>query len=148
MFKTDNSPGFYIHYTDRLYDNTLNKMIRDADIELNTIHWSTLNQLLQYPGLTQRELALKCYRDPSAITKTLDVLEKKGLICRKTDLSDRRIFRIYVTEKGKDIHDEIEPIAQELKEIATKNIPQEDLEILYDVLIRISVNLLNTKNVL
>ena len=147
MFKTDKAPGFYIYYTNRLYDNNLNQMFKAKGIDINTLHWSTLNQILLYPGLTQRELALKCFRDPSSITKTLDALEKKGLVTRESDTTDRRAFRIYITDKGIELHDKVAPIAQEFMDNATENITEEELEVLYSLLSRIALNILNKDDI-
>lgn len=60
-----------------------------------------LNTLLDREGITQRELADACRFDVTTISRTLNHLEKAGLIRRETDPQSRRCYLIVLTDKGR-----------------------------------------------
>ncbi len=45
------------------------------------------------------------------MTRILNLLEKRGYIERRSDTSDRRVYRIYITENGRKVQEELVPIA-------------------------------------
>jgi MarR family transcriptional regulator, organic hydroperoxide resistance regulator len=57
----------------------------------------------QSPGITARELAGALGIHPSTLTGVLARLERRELISRKVDPSDRRRARFVLTERGKRI---------------------------------------------
>lgn len=92
-----------------------NKASKDFDIELKkhglTIAlWPTLMCLWEEEGLTQRDIAAKSKVENSTTTRTLDKLEKLDLVERRADPNSRRSFRIYLTEKGKELEKDIIPV--------------------------------------
>lgn len=53
-------------------------------------------------GMKQAELARFARVRPSSISEVVDRLERHGLIERRRDNSDHRVFRLYLTEKGRE----------------------------------------------
>ena len=49
---------------------------------------------------SQRDLAVCCEVDPSAISRMLDSMERGGFLLRKPDPNDRRSDLVELTEKG------------------------------------------------
>lgn len=62
----------------------------------------TLVLLSKNEGMKQVELARFARVRPSSISKVVDRLERYGLIERRRDNSDHRVFRFYLTEKGRE----------------------------------------------
>ena len=54
-------------------------------------------------GLSQKEIGEKLKTTASTITVMLKRMEKSGIIKKKQDPDDQRIYRIYLTEKGRDV---------------------------------------------
>lgn len=54
-------------------------------------------------GITQKELGKRAYSDANTTTNMLKLLEKRGLVERKTDVRDRRAIRVYLTPEGKEV---------------------------------------------
>ena len=104
-----------------------NKASKDFDVELKkyglTIAlWPTLMCLWEEEGLTQRDIAAKSKVENSTTTRTLDKLEKLDLVERRADPNSRRSFRIYLTEKGKELEKDIIPVpARVNKELMSSN---------------------------
>lgn len=58
-------------------------------------------------GVTSRELAELLDIRPSSLTELLNRLEGDGLISRSPDESDRRVSRVFLTEKGQEQADKM-----------------------------------------
>ena len=72
--------------------------------------WPTMMCLWEEEGVTQRDIAEKSKVENSTTTRTLDKLEKLGLVERRDDPNSRRSHRIYLTEQGKALKDTLIPI--------------------------------------
>lgn len=66
-----------------------------------------LLNLLQEDGSTLKEIGIKSLIDSSSMTVLIDKLEKKGLVERRLDTSDRRAIRVFITGQGKAVADEV-----------------------------------------
>ena len=62
-----------------------------------------LAQIGENPGIAQKALAQQLEIQPASISELLAKLERKGLILREKDETDRRITRVSLTEAGKAI---------------------------------------------
>lgn len=139
MFETQRSPGFIFSAANKAYEAAMDKRLHHLNITV--IQWSLLDQLYQHEGINQRELAQYCMKDPSSLTKTVDLLEKKELIVRKQDTNDRRAFKLYLTAKGSKVRNEAYQVADEFYQAATENITEEDLQHLKKTAITIIENI-------
>ena len=53
--------------------------------------------------MSQRELADALDQTPASMTVTLGRMEKSGLVRRESDLTDKRVQRVSITEKGREV---------------------------------------------
>ncbi|MGF1807383.1 MarR family transcriptional regulator [Aliivibrio sifiae] len=72
--------------------------------------WPTMMCLWEEEGVTQRDIAEKSKVENSTTTRTLDKLEKLGLVERQADPNSRRSFRIYLTDEGRALKETLLPI--------------------------------------
>ena len=139
IFETQRAPGFLFDALSKAYSVRTNKVIKPFN--LTATEWPVLDQIYLHKGINQKELAQYCLKDPSTIVKTLDHLEKKGLIVRQPDEKDRRAFKIIITEKGISCRQEAYQATRELFEKVTETLSQNDIDQLYDICIRIFIYL-------
>jgi DNA-binding MarR family transcriptional regulator len=66
---------------------------------LTRAQWLLLAHLYRADGLTQTELAETVDLERATVGKTLDRLEESDWVYRKNDATDRRVKRIYLTQK-------------------------------------------------
>ena len=59
-------------------------------------------------GLTQQDLARRLQADKAAVARTLVQLEEQGYVTRKKDPSDKRLIRVFLTEKSKALQGALE----------------------------------------
>ncbi|WP_157015466.1 MarR family winged helix-turn-helix transcriptional regulator [Mesorhizobium xinjiangense] len=74
-----------------------------APFGLKIAQLDMLMNLYRHPGMSQHELARRLLVGRSNITMLMPQLETQGLLRRESDLSDRRVMRLYLTEDGEDL---------------------------------------------
>lgn len=93
-------------------------------------------------GLTATELATLCDEDKAAISRSLSMLESKGLIAF-TDVEGKKRYRtiITLTLEGREVCDKINEKIEELLQSNDAKISDKEREIFYQVLSAIADNL-------
>ncbi len=72
-------------------------------LDIKVPHLDILANLYRFEGISQQDLARKLLVGRSNISMLLPQIEKRGLIERRADPDDRRILRLYLTDKGRDL---------------------------------------------
>ena len=137
----DNALAYWIH---RVYQATRNetyRAFRGHGEEITPEQWIVLVRLWEQDGRTQTELGESTFRDRPTMSRILDVMEKRGLLVRKADAENARVWRIHLTREGKALKKVLVPLAQELVQRSVAGIPRRELEITRNVLKRMFDNL-------
>lgn len=71
-----------------------------APLGIQVAHYDVLANIFHVPGLSQQALAEKLLVGRSAMSMLLPVLEKRGLIERRSDEADKRLRRLWLTPEG------------------------------------------------
>lgn len=74
-----------------------------SEISISATELLYLSSLYEKDGITQDDLAQEYSVDKAAVTRTLQLMEKKGLIVRKTDSTDKRAKKLFLTDKSKSL---------------------------------------------
>ncbi|MDB5078885.1 MAG: MarR family transcriptional protein [Chloroflexi bacterium] len=80
-----------------------------AEIKISISQIRVLFEALDPNGVSQSFLGKRYNVDPASITRTVQAMERDGLITRKPDASDNRLMRVYITEKGRELLETIPP---------------------------------------
>lgn len=78
-------------------------------------------------GTPSTSLGPKMGMESRSLTRTLKTMEKNGLIQRKTDSQDRRMVRIFLTNKGLEHRDNSKEVVLRFNEYLTERIGEEKL---------------------
>ncbi len=89
---------------------------RLREIGLNIGSWPTLFALWEEDGLTQTELTNRCHTAHYTTTRTLDALEKQGLVERRPHPTSRRSHLVCLTARGKKLETSATAMAQACNE--------------------------------
>jgi DNA-binding MarR family transcriptional regulator len=76
-----------------------------SEFDITTEQWNTLCRLYRRDGCNQKELSRESCKEQAALTRTLDILETKGLVERMPSSEDRREYLIGITGKGKALYE-------------------------------------------
>lgn len=93
--------GFYIHEVSRKTTVMLNKALEPYEITYS--QFRVLNCLWKRGDLTQKDILAIISVQPSTLTGVIDILVDKGLVCRVGEVSDGRLRKVALTEKGKSL---------------------------------------------
>jgi MarR family transcriptional regulator for hemolysin len=84
-------------------------------------------------GVRQKELATALSIEGPTLVRLLDNLERRGLIERREDETDRRARGIYLTRAGRDLAVRVAKVGTEIQARALAKVPAADLEICQSV---------------
>ena len=90
--------------------------------------WLALVRLKRRPGCSQSELADMMEIEKAPLGRIVDRLTEKGWIERRADAQDRRINRIYLTDRGERVYAAISPISVSTVEDALVELSAQDRE--------------------
>jgi len=110
---------------------------RAASIGLTGAQWKVLFKLTLKPGLRQTDLADLLDIEPITLTRIIDRLQEAGLVERTPDPTDRRAWRLHVTEKAQPVVGKLRAIADEMTAEAFAGIDPQDIEVMRQVLARV-----------
>lgn len=82
---------------------------------------------LQTEGKRQQDLAVSSIKDKATIARALAQMEREGIVARIIDPADRRNKLISLTEKGIELKQRFLPCLHDIMQLATKGVPEQDL---------------------
>lgn len=86
---------------------------RLAPLHLLPQQAGVLRILGQSEGISQQELAARLEMHASRLVGVVDTLEKRGLVARESSATDRRVYALHLTEKGRRALTELGAVARE-----------------------------------
>jgi DNA-binding MarR family transcriptional regulator len=75
--------------------------VGQAGLRISPAGLSVLRVLLAGDGLKSSDVAARGWSSPGTLTAVVDTLVREGCVERRRDADDRRVVRLYVTEKGR-----------------------------------------------
>ncbi len=136
----ESSVGFVVNNTAKAFQKTLDFELR-RNVGVTLSQWRVVASLVQQPGLTQKEIADKVGVEGATLVPIIDKMEKEGLLKRKPDSKDRRVNRIYLTQKADSLWNSMTECAIYIRKVSAKDISEDKLEITLETLRKISKNL-------
>ena len=106
--------------------------------------WRILAHVKRQPGLSQSELAAICEVEPITVARLVDRLEKSGLLERRPDPNDRRIWRLHNLAAAKPVLDEIAAYREELTRDIDAHIGRAAREAMVDALVAVKALMTGT----
>ena len=131
--------GFLLNDVARLMRTAYDRRIRK--LGLTRAQWWVLTHLYRSNGVTQTELAETLEIEKPTLGRLLDRLEAKGWVRREHDASDRRVWRVHLTEEVEPALRMMRKIAAELRRDALTGISAAERERFVDTLLAIKENL-------
>jgi len=137
-----NCPYYLITRSSLSITSALKKAFNDADItKVKPSYLGVLMILWSEDGLKMIELGRRAQLEPSSMTGLLDRMERDELVKRELDPSDRRVQRIFLTEYGISIQNDVIRIVFTLLDSVFDGIPKDHIEIAKSVLRQVLTNI-------
>jgi DNA-binding MarR family transcriptional regulator len=90
--------------------------------------WIVLFRLREQEGLSQVDLADVLELQPISLVRLLDRLVEHGLLERRHDPKDRRANRLFLTERGRQLVDELDSLRDAIATDVLRDVPDEAVE--------------------
>ena len=110
-------------------------------INLTPEQYLVMDILWDAEVMSQQAIADIIQKDKNSVTKFIDSLEKKGLVYRQVNKTDRRVNNIVVSEEGMKLKARTTEVAIGMMRNVLKNIKEEDLMALDKVMNQIKENI-------
>ena len=78
-------------------------------------------------GCSQKEIAEWMGVTPPTVNVSIQRLEKADIVCRKRDDKDQRIMRVYLTENGRKIVEELQQESKAVEKVMFSNFSEAEL---------------------
>jgi DNA-binding MarR family transcriptional regulator len=118
-----------LHRQSQIYINYVLK-----DFNVTSAEYSFLFCLYHNDGMTQEKMSSVLYIDKAATARAIKSLEQKEYVIRIKDSGDKRINRVYLSEKAKKNIEEIRRRVFHWSEFLTEDLDPHVTDVVYDAL--------------
>src|SRR4028118_2257844 len=108
---------------------------------LTTFHWVVLCCLWEDDGLATSSIGERLQQVGGTLTGVLDRMEERGLVRRERDTRDRRIWRIWLTESGRELQEVLPPLVAAIRDRSVEGFSQADRELFSQLIDQAILNL-------
>jgi MarR family transcriptional regulator, transcriptional regulator for hemolysin len=130
---------FLLHDVARLVRVEADKRARQHG--MTRAQWAILIWLERQPGISQKELSEILEVEPITVARLIDRLEARGMVERRPDPRDRRIWRLHLLPPAREVIHEIDEHRADMTRIVTEGVEEKDLETVIEVLLRMKSTL-------
>src|SRR5882724_821465 len=118
--------GFLIHDVSRLRRSAFDRCLKPLNVTRS--QWWVLAYLSREDGMTQSQLAEELDLGKVAVGGLIDRLEKSSLVRRDPDATDRRVNRIFLEPKSKQLIARMRKLNHKLNEQILAGLANDKLE--------------------
>lgn len=115
--------------------------IEFKEFDLTRGQYMYLIRICENPGIIQEKLADMIKVDRTTASRAIKKLEANGFIEKKSDSANRKIKRIFPTEKGKEVFPNISRENEHSERVALQGFSHEEAQMLSGLLQRVRKNI-------
>ncbi len=113
---------------------------RAAQHGMTRAQWVMLIWLERQPGLSQKELAELVEVEPITVARLVDRLEARGMVERRADPADRRIWRLHLCPPARAVLDEMQVEREDMHNLVTHGVSEPEIQAVTLALCRMKTN--------
>lgn len=130
---------FLLHDTARLLRVEADKRARQHG--MTRAQWAILIWLERQPGISQKELSELLEVEPITVARLIDRLEARGMVERRPDPRDRRIWRLHLLPPACHVLRQMDGQRADMTRIVTSDIDEATIETVTQALLRMKATL-------
>jgi DNA-binding MarR family transcriptional regulator len=132
---TRDNLGFLLAKASQRWNELLYERFSQAGFaDVRPAYGSLLIPLFEHDRLHMGELAQRAYLSKQTVTTLVRAMEASGLVRREQDRLDRRVYRIYLTDRSHSFRPVAEQVLNELDAIVVASLKPEHIATLTDAL--------------
>ncbi len=124
---SNNAIGFLFESTTRIIKLRFHQLFKEHNINITPEQWVVLDILYPENILSQKQIVEKSFKDAPSISRILLKLIKIGYIDKQADEIDKRLFRIQLTDSGRETVKLLHPSVFELRDIGLEGFTEEEI---------------------
>lgn len=113
------------------------------NFEITPEQFVIIEVLMERDGLYQRQLCEITMKDRPNMTRIVNILEHGGYVKRVEDKNKRKVYKIFLTQKARELYPKMEQATLDIRNTITKDINKEDMDTCLTVLNKVLDNLLD-----
>lgn len=117
--------GYLIAVLGRLFSRSMNARLAKHGISHG--QFPVLLMLWADDGLSQNEICRRIAVEPATMVRTINRMERDGLVSRRRSSVDRRQTSIRLTSRGRSLRDKLVPSATEVNALAAAGMSRQDI---------------------
>ncbi|WP_243547247.1 MarR family winged helix-turn-helix transcriptional regulator [Pseudodesulfovibrio tunisiensis] len=137
--KPRDSMGFLTWKSARIFTNELAARFAASGLDITVEQWRALLPLSKFDGLNQGNLCGILNQEKTGVSRLVAALEKRGLVRRVQDESDRRVKRLFITDAGRRLLETSVDIVIDCRDEMVNHIDPDDVAVCKRVLWQIVV---------
>lgn len=141
--RQENTIDFHIRWA---WQRMVNIYNREAQKFNGTMSMGFILLNIEKEGTPSTSLGPKMGMKPTSLARSLNALEKEGLIKRKIDPGDKRRVLVHLTPKGKKFRDKSRESVLNLNDSVQSQIDERKLKTFFEVITQINDILDHTQN--
>ena len=134
-------PQIKLNKFNKTINLVMSRIIRSHGYNITREQEAILRALCIFDGINQAELATRAGQERNNLSRTLTILEDKGLITRKVCTTDKRNSLVFVTPKGREVHAEVYKAIVEYRNILFAGMSMEEVEAFSETVNTLTANL-------
>lgn len=119
----------------KLSQQNISKIVPDI-----TIDQALILLILENSDKTQTEVADFVFKDYASMTRIIKLMVDKSYLIKTVDKQDKRKAKLEITDKGKITLKKLKPMIKKNRDVALKNVSENELFQLYNTLHKITKN--------
>ena len=135
-FVIEESLGYLVNRAARMMAHELGERLRPAGVGIG--QWAVLMFLWARDGMSQAELSRVVAIEPPTMVRTIDRMVRDGFVKRVPDPGDGRVTRIYLTERGRALRDELVPHAAAVNAATLRRLTPDEAQSLRTLLAKLT----------
>jgi DNA-binding MarR family transcriptional regulator len=124
---------FLLHDVARLIRVEADKRARAHG--MTRAQWVILVRVERQPGLSQKELAEVMEVEPITVARLIDRMERRGIVERRPDPKDRRVWRLHLCPSAQPLLAELNVARTALARMITSGLDLDAIEQLFETLL-------------
>lgn len=133
------SLGYRLRLLSQLSNRRLQEVLEPYG--LTPFHWLVLCCLWEQDGLATTEIGEKLQQVGGTMTGVLDRMEERQLVRRQRDRDDRRIWRVWLTDTGRQLYDVLPDLIYQAREKTLRGVSEEERRIVSEFVDKAIANL-------
>lgn len=130
----------------KTYRQYFQNQLKANGFDITLDQWLILNTIIENPNISQNEIAEKVFKDKASVARIIELLVQNGFLTRSMHPTNRRMFQLSITEKGKETIEKLSGLVQVFRKNAVLGISPDALEETQSIMKTIIANCKNASD--